>query len=207
MIITGVADTSYASTPLGVVLEFYTTDDIPNLSVFGVGTSDPSYSFQSSGVQFTFPAISVAKNKFLFLSYGSSSGVTFLNSFFGINAEYCYFSTLSIFANQGGQSIELYKNGNLVDIFGETGISGYSAWWKYQFGWFYRISATGPRAPYWSSGEWRTAGQNSFTDWNSNIYNSRPFPVMTYKGPREYEVKASRSKGCDTLWKNEILTM
>ena len=63
-------------------IEFYVYQDIPDLSIYGVGSANNGGG--SDGIEFTFPSISVTSGTFLYLSEETIG----FNNFFGFNPTY-----------------------------------------------------------------------------------------------------------------------
>ena len=157
LIITGVFDGTLTNgLPKGV--ELYVANDIADLSVYGVGSANNGGG--TDGQEFTFPSVSASAGTYIYVS-SEASGFT---TYFGFAPDYTSSGAMGI---NGDDAIELFQDGNVIDVFGD--ISGSNESWDYENGWAYRNSATGPDGSAFSLGSW------SFGPW------AVPIPVGTFQ--------------------------
>jgi predicted extracellular nuclease len=168
LVITGVVDGPLTG-GLPKAIELYVANDIPDLSVYGVGSA--SNGGGTDGQEFTFPAIAAAAGDFLYLA---TEDVGF-NSFFGFAPDFISATAAGI---NGDDAIELFLNGALVDVFGEATHTGAGPW-EYTDGWAYRVSGTGQDGVF-ALGNWAFSGANALEGAVTNATAATPFPIGSY---------------------------
>ena len=167
LVITGVID-GPLSGGVPKAIELYSVVDVPDLSVFGVGSANNGGG--TDGEEFTFPAVGASAGNYI---YVASEGTGFTD-FFGFAPDY----TSSAASINGDDAIELLKDGAVVDVFGE--ISGGPGAWNYEDGWAYRVNGTGHDGTTFVLGNWTFSGPNALDGETSNATATTPFPVGTY---------------------------
>ncbi len=169
MLISGVVDGPLSGgTPKAI--EFYVYEDIADLSIFGFGSANNGGG--TDGQEFTFPAISVPSGSFLYVASESSK----FNDFFGFNPDY----TSGAASVNGDDAIELFKNSNVIDVFGDINTDGTGEPWEYLDGWAYRNNETGPDGSTFVLANWSFSGKNALDGETSNSTASTPFPIGTF---------------------------
>ena len=169
LVITGVVDGPLVG-GLPKAIELYVANDIPDLSIYGVGSA--SNGGGTNGQEFTFPAVAATAGDFLYLA-SEAPGFT---SFFGFAPDFTNGVAPSI---NGNDAIELFSNGAVVDVFGEITNTGPGAW-NYEDGWAYRVSGTGQDGPTFALANWAFSGINALDGATSNATAATPFPLGTY---------------------------
>lgn len=170
MIITGVADGPLSGgTPK--VIEFYVINNISDLSVYGFGSANNGGG--TDGEEFTFPAVSATAGDFIYVA-GDSAG---FYDFFGFDADYRNVNAALI---NGDDAVELFMNGNVVDIFGDINVDGSGQAWDYMDGWAYRLNGTGPDGSTFVLGNWTYSGINQLEGGTTNATCTSAFPIGTY---------------------------
>lgn len=167
LIITGVYDGPISGNPKGV--ELYVAADIADLSMYGIGSATNGGG--SDGEEFTFPSVSVTAGTFI---YVSSEAVEFPN-FFGFAPDY----TTSSMAINGDDAVELFYNGNVIDLYGDINTIGDGEVWDYTDGWAYRNVNEGPNTVF-DETEWTFSGINELEGDVVNSGCTSPFPLGTF---------------------------
>lgn len=169
LIISGVYDAHpLAAGPKGV--ELYALQDIPDLSIFGVGSANNGTG--TGGEETTFPAISLNAGDCYFIADDS---LDFVN-FFGFSAD-----IIGDAANiNGDDAIELFENGLVIDVFGDINVDGSGEPWEYLDGWVYRNPGTGPDGSTFILGNWTMSGNGTLFGALTNDEALNPFPVCSY---------------------------
>lgn len=171
LVITGAFDGPLTGgIPKGI--ELYACDDIPDLSIYGVGSANNGGG--TDGEEFTFPAISVAAGTFIYVSSDSTS----FHDFFGFDSGN-YSSAMLI---NGDDAIELFENGVVIDVFGDINVDGSFTAWDYLDGWAYRVSNTGPDGSTFVLENWTFSGINGLEGGTTNDTCTVPFPLGTFGG-------------------------
>ena len=169
LVITGVVDGPLTG---GVpkAVEFCAVMDIADLSEYGVGCANNGGG--TDGEEFTFPAVSVSAGTFFYLA-SEDAGFT---NFFGFAPDYV--SGLAAGTN-GDDAIELFRNGEVVDVCGDINVDGTGTDWDYLDGWIYRVSNT-PDSPIFDVTMWTMSGINALDGEVDNASAATPFPLASY---------------------------
>jgi hypothetical protein len=169
LVLTGVFDGSLAGgTPKGV--EVFVTENIADLSVFGLGSANNGGG--TDGEEFTFPAVAATLGQYIYISSEDTQFATF----FGQPTDY----TTGAMGINGDDAVELFENGVVIDTFGDINTDGSGEVWDYLDGWAYRIDATGPDGATFVPGNWIYSGINELEGGTDNASASTPFPIGTY---------------------------
>ncbi|MAR66476.1 MAG: hypothetical protein CL833_04400 [Crocinitomicaceae bacterium] len=169
MIISGVIDGPLSGgTPKAI--ELYVIEDIPDLSIYGVGSANNGGG--TDGEEFTLPSISALAGSYITISYETVQ----FNNFFGSTPSY----TSGSMAINGDDAIELFKNGNVIDVFGNINVDGTGQAWEYKDGWAYRNSGSYANGGSWDISEWSFSGPDALDGETSNSTASSPFPISTF---------------------------
>jgi hypothetical protein len=170
LILTGVIDGPLTGgTPKAV--ELYALNYISDLSIYGLGFANNGGG--SDGIEFSFPAISVDGGDFL---YVTSESETFKN-FFNFSPD--YFTNAAVI--NGDDAVELFRNGIVVNVFGDINVDGTGQAWDYLDGWGYRKDSTGvvDSATFMAS-EWTFSGPNALDGETANLTAVFPFPKGSF---------------------------
>ena len=130
-------------------VELYVANDIPDLSIYGVGSANNGN--PSTGPEFTFPATAATAGDFIYLA---TEGPGF-TSFFGFAPDFIHAQATNI---NGDDAIELFLGGDVVDVFGTVGMSGTGQPWEYTDGWAYRVDGTGQDGAAFTPDNWSFSG-------------------------------------------------
>jgi plastocyanin/DNA/RNA endonuclease YhcR with UshA esterase domain len=181
LMITGVTDPQGANGSGGTAfgpraIELYAIDDIADLSIYGIGSANNGGG--TDGIEFTFPAIAVTAGSCITLA--DSTFEAKFTSFFGVAP------TILVPGNvtgiNGDDAMELFLNGDVVDVFGDINVDGSGQAWEYTDGWAYRKNATGPDGSTFVQDNWTYSGTDalqSTTD-SVNTLFADPFPLCSY---------------------------
>lgn len=123
----------------GKAVHVVATADIPDLSVYGIGTAGNGQG--TDGQEYTFDAISVSAGDHILVARTPSA----MESYFttdGYNLFDHVLTSNSAINQNGNDAIELFKNGSVVETFGEIvfegGSGNYSMDWAFQDSWAYK---------------------------------------------------------------------
>lgn len=171
LLITGIFDAQPgAAGAKGVELK--ALQDIPDLSIYGIGSANNGAG--SSGEEISLPAVSVSTGDCIYVAADS----VFFNTYFGFNP-IIDGSGASI---NGDDAIELYENGQVIDVFGDisypTG-TGATLPWNYTDGWAYRKDGTGPDGTTFDLSHWIISA-GALIGGTNNATAPTPFPVCDY---------------------------
>lgn len=158
--------------PKGV--ELYAIGDISDLSQYGIGSATNGGG--SDGEEYTFPATALSQGDFIYLTANEEGGFV---DFFGFEPDFVDDMGNSVNIN-GNDAIELFFNGEVVDLFGDIDTDGSGEPWEYQDGWAYRVSGTGPDGTAFVLDNWIFSGVNALDNETSNATADIPVPIFTY---------------------------
>lgn len=175
LLLTGVFDGPLSSGyPKGV--EVYASQSIADLSIYGLGSANNGGG--SGGQEFTFSG-SASAGDFIYVGYEAPLGTTVeFNNWFGFSPDF----TASAVNINGDDAIELFKNGSVIDVFGEINLDGSGKNWEYLDSWAYRNNGTGPDGTTFVESSWSFGGPNALDGETSNASAAVPIPVGSYTG-------------------------
>ncbi len=153
-------------------LEFYAVNNIPDLSVYGIGTANNGGG--SDGIEWNFPTASIPAGTNFFLARDSA----LFNDFFGFNADFIDAGIVTNF--NGDDAVELFENSTRVDVFGDTLLDGTGEPWEYTDGWAKRKDSTGPDGTTFMLNSWTYSGINVFDGQSTNATSPTPYPLTPY---------------------------
>ena len=168
IIITGTFDGPLTGgVPKGV--ELYVTESISDLSIYGIGSAN-----NGGGTDGDEYSLSGTANSGDFIYIASEEdGFT---SFFGFTPTF----TSSAANINGDDAIELFKNGIVIDTFGDIAVDGNGEAWEYLDGWAYRNNGTGANGSIFVLSNWTFSGINTLENGSTNATTTNPFPIGSY---------------------------
>ncbi|MFC0603150.1 T9SS type A sorting domain-containing protein [Winogradskyella pulchriflava] len=147
----------------GKAIHVVATADIADLSVYGIGTVANGNG--SDGQEYTFDAISVSSGDHILIARTPSSIKQYLTpegfSLFNV----VLVATTDINMN-GDDAIELFKNGTVIETFGDINVDGTGQFWEYLDSWAYKETS----GAVWPSG-W-IYGTVNCTDGSQTTFSS-----------------------------------
>ncbi|MBD3585965.1 ExeM/NucH family extracellular endonuclease [Salinimonas sp. HHU 13199] len=149
-------------------IELYVAQDIADLSVCGVGSANNGNG--SSGEEFVFPSVSANAGDYLYIA-SESTGFT---NFFGFAPDY----TSGAMSINGDDAIEVFCNGDRIDLYGETDVDGSGQVWEYADSFAYRTAGV-PDGEF-SADDWMIPGKDTLDGQADNATAVTPIPVGTY---------------------------
>jgi hypothetical protein len=168
LIITGVMDGPLTGGTKAIELQ--ATEDISNLSEYGIGSANNGQG--SAGVEFAFPATSLTAGQCIYVTQDSAN----FRNFMGFNAN---FENQTANVN-GDDAIELFMQNIRVDVYGDPNVDGSGSIWDYLDGWAYRLVGTQADATF-NPAHWQYSGTGVWTASDlTNATSSVPFPNCTY---------------------------
>ena len=183
LIITGVFDGPLpGGTPK--MIEFFVLDNIPDLSVYGFGSANNGGG--TDGQEFAFSGNAVAGD-FIYVSSPTTDndpdsptlGQTFFEVYFGFPPTF----TSGFSEINGDDAIELFKDGVVVDLFGDINTDGSGEVWEYMDGWAYRSVGVIAPSSVFNSADWTFSGTNVNDGETSNSTAETPFPIGSFEIP------------------------
>lgn len=154
--------------PKGV--ELYVLNDVADMSVYGLGSANNGQG--TDGEEFTFPAVAYTAGTYIYVA----SEAPQFTAFFGFAPDH-----ISTAVNvNGDDALELFKDGEPVDVFGEIDYATFDGSWSYLNGWAYRVNGTGPDGINYMAGNWMFSGAQALAGVATNAEALNPIPVGTY---------------------------
>lgn len=155
------------------VLELYVAEDIPDLSIYGLGSANNGGG--TDGQEYTFPADAATAGTYIYIVRNDGFDVFDFFDFFGFFPNY----EANFININGNDALELFLNGNVVDVFGEINVNGTGQPWEYLDGWAYRNNNTSPSVTF-NVADWTYSGINALDGETTNATATTPFPVGSY---------------------------
>ncbi|WP_018982838.1 ExeM/NucH family extracellular endonuclease [Salinimonas chungwhensis] len=149
-------------------IELYVARDMSDLSVCGVGSANNGNG--SSGEEFIFPAVSANAGDYLYIA-SETDGFT---SFFGFAPDY----TSGAMSINGDDAIEVFCNGDRVDLYGQTDVDGTGQVWEYADSFAYRTGGV-PDGEFTAT-DWMIPGKDTLDGQADNASAVTPIPVGSY---------------------------
>lgn len=170
LMITGVYDGPLSGgTPKGV--ELYVTQNIADLSVYGISSANNGGGTTAPNPEFTFPAVSATAGTYIYVATEAPN----FTAFFGFAPDY----TDGSMAINGDDAIELFQGSVVIDVFGDVNTDGTGTPWDYLDGWAYRMNNMAPSATF-NVSDWTYSGINVFDGQTTNATSPTPFPIGTF---------------------------
>ncbi len=164
-------------------LELRSTEDIEDLSVFGIGTANNGTG--SPGIEWSFPEVSMPANTTFYVSKESPT----FAAFFGFPPDFVDEGTACNF--NGDDAVELYFNNAVIDRYGDPLVDGSGQTWDYTLGWAFRDCNDDGEVLF--NPEFWTAVPGALAGVSDNASATNPWPVGTFLVPCTPEVQ-----GCTT---------
>ena len=151
-------------------VELYVINDVADLSEYGIGSANNGGG--SDGEEFTFPAQSASAGTYLYIA----SEVEGFTNFFGMAPDF----DDSAMGINGDDAVELFKDGTVIDTFGDINVDGNGTAWEYLDGWAYRSNGQTANAGTFNDENWSFSGVDALDGANTNAEASTPFPLGTF---------------------------
>jgi predicted extracellular nuclease len=151
-------------------VELYVINDVADLSEYGIGSANNGGG--SDGEEFTFPVQSASAGTYLYIA----SEIDGFTSFFGMAPDF----DSSAMGINGDDAVELFKDGNVIDTFGDINVDGNGTAWEYLDGWAYRSNGQTANAGTFNDENWAYSGVDALDGANTNAEASTPFPLGTF---------------------------
>ena len=152
-------------------VELFVVNDIADLSAYALGTANNGGG--TDGEEFTFPAgASASAGTYIYVA----SEIDGFTAFFGSAPDY---DTSSMGIN-GDDAIELFKDGSVIDTFGDINTDGSGTAWEYLDGWAYRTSGQTANGGSFEASNWTYSGVDALDGSTTNTDAATPFPAGTF---------------------------
>ena len=149
----------------GKAIHLVTTEDVADLSVFGLGVANNGGG--TDGMEYSLDAVSAM----------SGDDILIVRSVEAMSAYFadCYseFEIIMIansnISQNGDDAIELYEQGVLIETFGDVDVDGTGEVWEYMDSWAYSNG----------NGTWTYGGVNCTDDSQTSATSDCPYPICT----------------------------
>ena len=165
----------------GKAIHVKAVHNISDLSIFGIGVANNGGG--TDGQEYTFPSISVNAGENILLARDTAEMALYFDSCFS-NFHHVLLATNSISQN-GDDAIELFKNGNVIETFGDINVDGTGEPWEYSDSWAFKLGPTvGVPSPISFSGfDWSFGVVNCSDGSTTTLSSSCPYPLCTGGNP------------------------
>ena len=168
LILSGVIDADLSG-GLPKAVEVFVTRDIADLSVCGIGFANNGGG--TDGQEYTFPADSALAGERIIVASETSQ----FGAFFDSTPDY---NSGSVSIN-GDDSIELFCDGEVVDVFGDPDVNGDYEAWDYTDSWAYRKSNTAASTSF-NVNDWILPGRSALDGESTNATATTPYPYKSF---------------------------
>ena len=170
LVISGVID-GPLSGGVPKAVELFVVNDIADLSTYALGTANNGGG--TDGEESTFPTgASASAGTYIYVA----SEIDGFTAFFGSAPDY---DTSSMGIN-GDDAIELFKDGSVIDTFGDINTDGSGTAWEYLDGWAYRTSGQTANGGSFEASNWTYSGVDALDGSTTNTDAATPFPAGTF---------------------------
>ena len=136
--------------------------DIPDLSVYGMGVANNGGG--TDGQEFTFPAISVKEGEQILIARYPDA----MAEYYGTScySKFTYVYVDSYCSQNGDDAIEVFKDGSVIETYGDANVDGTGQGWEYTGSWAFKGD----------NGKWSNGGLSCTSGATSNSASSCPYP-------------------------------
>ena len=165
----------------GKAIHLKAITNISDLSIYGIGVANNGGG--TDGIEYTFPAISVNAGDDILLARDTVAMSNYFDTCF-TNFHHVLIANGSISQN-GDDAIELFKDSNLIETFGDINVDGSGEPWEYMDSWAYKLGPTvGTPGPTSFSGfDWSFGAVNCTDGSTTTQSSSCPYPLCGLAPP------------------------
>ena len=177
LLLTGIFDGDLSGgLPKGV--EIFVTDDVADLSIYGLGAANNGGG--TDGEEFTFDSVSVSAGTYIYII----TSLDGFNTWFGadVPADALVIDGVGAASINGDDAIELFRDGSVIDVYGVPEVNGDNEVWDYTDSWAYRISDTSANGGVFESADWTFAGRSAWDGESSNDNPNSVMPIGSFAG-------------------------
>jgi hypothetical protein len=150
------------------MIELYALGEVTDLSAYGIGIANNGGG--TDGEEFELSGTAAA-GSFVTVAYESAKFAEYFGEAPVLVSRKASFN--------GDDAIELFFDGAVVDVFGDSGVDGTNQAWEYMDGWAYRRAGSVPSSSF-QIGEWTFSEPNALDGCTSNIACGSSFPLMSF---------------------------
>ena len=155
--------------------------NIADLSIFGIGVANNGGG--TDGQEYTFPSVSVNAGDHILVARDTAEMAMYFDSCYS-NFHHVLLATNDISQN-GDDAIELFKNGNVIETFGDINVDGTGEPWEYMDSWAYKLGPTvgAPGSTSFSGFDWSFGTVNCSDGSTTTQSSSCPYPFCSGGNP------------------------
>tara|TARA_B110000503_G_scaffold141038_1_gene233439 strand:+ start:4294 stop:6096 length:1803 start_codon:yes stop_codon:yes gene_type:complete len=147
----------------GKAIHLVANNDISDLSTFGIGVANNGGG--TDGQEYTFPATSVSSGDDILVVRSVSAMEAYFSTCFE-EFEHVLLDEGSSISQNGDDAIELFSDGDVLEVFGDIDVDGTGEAWEYLDSWAFKVE-----------GDW-TFGEVNCTDGSNTTFDSNcPYPL------------------------------
>ena len=155
-------------------LELFATEDIADLSVYSLQLGSNGGAFSSTT---TLDAVALSQGEYYHITHASAGAPMSFQTFFGQPANQYSAGALNV---NGDDTVGLFLNSVLVDVFGVLGTSGTGEAWEYTNSWAYRNNETDASTTF-DVNDWTFGGVDALDGSSTNAAaGASAFPIGTF---------------------------
>jgi hypothetical protein len=180
----------------GKAIHVVANADIADLSIYGIGVANNGGG--TDGLEYTFDAMSVTAGDHILVA----RSVDAMNAYMDASSIFNHVLVASTDISQNGDdAIELYKNGTVIETFGDIDVDGSGQDWEYTDSWAYKVA-----------GAWTFGEVNCTDNTTTTCESSCPYPFAICENTAlidflsaspwryQYEVDNYRGVGPGDAW-------
>ena len=153
----------------GKAIHLYADQPINDLSIYGLGIANNGGG--TDGQEYTFPNVSVNSGDHILICRDSLQLSNYLSA--DCFAKFSLVIEDGTVNQNGDDAVELFKNGSVLETFGDPNVDGTGEPWEYTDSWAYKDT----------SGNWIYGGVGCTSGFSTSDSSSCPYPLCDYSPP------------------------
>ncbi|MAW83086.1 MAG: hypothetical protein CL832_01320 [Crocinitomicaceae bacterium] len=153
----------------GKAIHLYADQPINDLSIYGLGIANNGGG--TDGQEYTFPNVSVNSGDHILICRDSLQLSNYLSA--DCFAKFSLVIEDGAVNQNGDDAVELFKNGSVLETFGDPNVDGTGEPWEYTDSWAYKDT----------SGNWIYGGVGCTSGFSTSDSSSCPYPLCDYSTP------------------------
>ena len=153
----------------GKAIHLYADQPINDLSIYGLGIANNGGG--TDGQEYTFPNVSVNSGDHILICRDSLQLSNYLST--DCFAKFSLVIENGTVNQNGDDAVELFKNGSVLETFGDPNVDGTGEPWEYTDSWAYKDT----------SGNWIYGGVGCTSGFSTSDSSSCPYPLCDYSTP------------------------
>ena len=171
-------------------VEFYVSEDIPDLSIYEIALA--ANGAPSFGSAWSFPSVTATAGDFITITKDQAN----FNVYFGFSADYEVSTQMNF---NGDDVFGLFKNGSIIDVYGVLEVDGTNESWEYKDSYAYRNSGTDPSGNPFIESNWLIPGAGSIDGCSTNATCASVIPLGSYLPPVPSPIEITITLDAETV--------